>query len=557
MTVLGTAATIGTAFKNAGRARDILAVFVSNGFGDLAQRMRLRRFLPRGSARAVQAIPAPVRLRRAFETLGTTFVKLGQLLASRPDLVPEAFVAELEKLQDHVAPVPFSEIRSVLESELGGPIEEFFASFEEKAMAAASIAQVHGAVLRDGSRVAVKVQRPGVERIIENDVSILRNIAVLLERYVPEIRTFNPTGIVDELFRSMVFETDFRVEANNIRRIGTNLAGMEGVAVPKVHTKLTTKRVLVLERFDGVRLSEREKLAASNVDAARIVRVGADAFFHMVLRDGIFHADPHAGNLFILPDGRLGFIDFGIVGRLSRRVQDACISMFVALVDEDYETLANEYLNLCPATGRTDVVLLQKDLMDTISPFVGMPLGEVNAGMLLLRSTSIAVRHHLSVPRELLLLFKAIFTIEALGKRLEPNFDILEIGHRLARQAVTSRYNPERLTHDAIVFGRDVQGLLQTAPRLLRRFVRDWSSNDFAFRTRSADTAKLAEAVTSASRQLTIAALGVCLFALTLTLLVLAPEPRLFGVPLAPMIAAGCSFATFYRAFRWRARRGE
>jgi ubiquinone biosynthesis protein len=231
--------------------------------------------------------------------------------------------------------------------------------------------------------------------------------------------------------------------------------------------------------------------------------------------------------------------------------------MFVALVDEDYETLANEYLNLCPATGRTDVVLLQKELMDTISPFVGMPLGEVNAGMLLLRSTNIAVRHHLSVPRELLLLFKAIFTLEALGKRLEPDFDILEIGHRLARQAVTSRYHPERLKHDAIVFGRDVQGLLQTAPRLLRRFARDWSSNDFAFRTRSADTAKLAEAVTLASQQLTIAALGVCLFALTLTLLVLAPEPCLFGIPLAPMVAASCSFATFYRAFRWRARRGE
>lgn len=556
MTVLGTAATIGTAFKNAGRARDILAVFVSNGFGDLAQRVGLRRFMPRAADKSVEAIPAPVRLRRAFETLGTTFVKLGQLLASRPDLVPENFVQELERLQDHVAPVGFAEIKNVVESELGGPLDKFFTSFDETAMAAASIAQVHGAVLRDGSRVAVKVQRPGVDRIIENDVSILRNIAQLLEHYVPEIRTFNPTGIVDELFRSMLFETDFRVEANNIRRIGKNLEGMDGVAVPKVYTDLATKRVLVLERFEGIRLSEREKLASQKVDTAKIVRVGADAFFHMVLRDGVFHADPHAGNLFVLPDGRLGFIDFGIVGRLSRRVQDACISMFVALVDEDYESLANEYLNLCPTSGRTDVVLLQKDLMDTISPYVGMPLGEVNAGVLLLRSTSIAVRHHLSVPRELLLLFKAIFTIEALGKRLEPNFDMLEVGHRLARQAIGSRYNKERLTHDAIVFGRDLQGLLETAPRLLRRFVRDWSANDFAFRSRNADTAKLADAVYGAARQFTITALAVCLFALTLTLLVLAPEPQIFGIPVAPMVAAGCSFASFYRAFRLT-RRGS
>lgn len=544
MRVLSTAAVIGTAFKNVGRASEILSVFARHGFEDLVHRMKLERLLrPRADkARGDRNMPAHVRLRTAFEELGPTFVKLGQLLATRPDLIPEHFIEEFEKLQDNVASVPFAEIQKFVETELKAPLTEVFAEFDREPMAAASIGQVHGARLKSGEKVAVKVQRPGIEPLIQNDVSILRGIAALLESYVPEAKPLNPVGLVEEFFRTILFELDFLVESNNIRRIQKNLAHLPKIRVPKVHLALSTSRVLVLERFEGIRFSDRKAIVEAGINPMDIVAVGSDAFFHMVMQDGLFHADLHAGNLFVLADGSIGLIDFGIVGRLSRRSQDAIISMFTALVDEDYETVASEYLDLCQSTGSTDVGALQKDLMDLISPYVGMRLGQVNVGRLLLRSTAIAARHNLQVPRELMLLFKALVTIEALGKRLEPEFDILQQGTKQARQVLALRYSKERIIRDLLVVGRDLQVLAERIPRLGKRFLRQWAQNGFTFETCNADVARVARSVRQFSYHFVASIFGVCLTSLGITLLVLDRGPWVFGIPL-------WSFLSFFGSF--------
>ncbi|MFM8316513.1 MAG: ABC1 kinase family protein, partial [Deltaproteobacteria bacterium] len=358
--------------------------------------------------------------RIAFEKLGPGFVKLGQLIASRPDLFPENIVDEFSKLQDQVATLPFESIKKQIEQELNCSLTDIFSQFDETPLAAASIAQVHAATLKSGQSVAVKVQRPGIDKILHNDISILRGLASLLENYIPETKPFNPQGLVEEFFHTILFELDFRVEANNIRKIKGQLSKLNQVAIPEVFTQYSSQKVLVLEKFEGIRFSDRERILAEGIDPKKIIETGADAFFQMVMRNGLFHGDLHAGNLFVLTDGRIGIIDFGIVGRLSRRVQDSIISMFIAIMDEDYETLATEYVTLCSPTGDTDISLLQKDLMDTISPYVGLVLGEVNVGKLLLQSTSIAAKHQLKVPRELMLLFKAIMTIDGLAKKLDP-----------------------------------------------------------------------------------------------------------------------------------------
>lgn len=554
MKVISTATTIGQAFKNAGRVTEILGVFVRHGFADLLQRMKLSRFLSGKDAEnpRFQELPVEKRLRLSFEQLGPTFVKLGQLLATRPDLLPESFVEEFQKLQDNVSATPFPELKSFIETELRTSIDSVFSEFEMEPMAAASIAQVHGAVLKTGQQVAVKVQRPGIERIIQNDVSILRGLALLLEKYIPESRPFNPTGLVEEFFKTILWELDFRVEANNIRKIRSNLADLSRIAIPEVYAEASTARVLVLERFVGIRFSDRDAIIRAGINPSDIVEVGSDAFFHMVMRDGLFHGDLHPGNLFILPDGRIGIIDFGIVGRLSRRVQDSIISMFIALIDEDYETLAVEYGALCQ--GDTDINQLQKDLMDTISPYVGMSLGEVNVGQLLLRSTSIAVRHNLKVPREMMLLFKAMVTIEALGKKLDPGFDLMQVGTRLARQVLTTRYGKERLTHDIMVIGRDLQALAETTPRLLRRATRKWAQNEFAIETRSKDTRAIANAIRGFSYVVLVSTLAVGCFGVGIACLIYGLGPTFLGLPLWPVLALGAAVTILIRN-AWRLRK--
>ncbi|MBI4403447.1 MAG: AarF/ABC1/UbiB kinase family protein [Deltaproteobacteria bacterium] len=497
MKVLSTATNISQAFKNVGRLSEVLGVLVRHGFADIVHRMKLSRFM---SAKFLEdprhrALPVPQRLRLSFEELGPAFVKLGQLLATRADLLPDSYVEEFTKLQDNVGTVPFSEISSLLEAEAGAPLNKIFSHFDERPIAAASIAQVHGAELASGEKVAVKVQRPGIDKIIHNDISILRGLAILLERYIPELKPFNPTGMVEEFVKTIEDELDFRVEANNIRRIRKNMEGMPTVVIPRVFGNISTGRILVLERFDGIRFSDREAIIKAGIKPMEIIQAGAEAFLQMVMFDGVFHGDLHAGNLFVLPDGKIGIIDFGIVGRLPRKVQDSIITMFMSIVEEDYDTLATEYINLCQVKREINIQALQRDLMDAISPYLGMALGEVNIGRVLIRSTAIAVKHELEVPRELMLLFKAIVTIEALGKKLDPTFDLLPLGTKLARQTLSRRYSKERIIHDLIVVGRDVQNLVEISPRIFLRFLKRWSQNDFAIDLRNRDTQELARSI--------------------------------------------------------------
>ena len=255
MKVISTATNLAQAFKNAGRVSEIVRVLVKHGFIDLLHRMNLSRFL--GEREVVDpsyaALPVPERLRLSFEELGPTFVKLGQLLATRSDLIPEAYVDEFSKLQDNVTTVPFEEIRVFLESDLKAPIQDVFSEFENAPKAAASIAQVHFAILKSGEKVAVKIQRPGIDKIIQNDISILRGLAVLLEKYIPEVEPFNPVGLVEEFFQSILYELDFRVESNNIRKIKYNLRELEKISIPKVYEAFSSSKVLILERFEGIR----------------------------------------------------------------------------------------------------------------------------------------------------------------------------------------------------------------------------------------------------------------------------------------------------------------
>lgn len=452
----------------------------------------------------------------AFEQLGPTFVKLGQLLATRPDLIPLEFSQEFRKLHDQVSGVPFPEIEAILVSHFGAPLNEIFASFDEVPLAAASIAQVHRARLKDGSSVVVKVQRPGIERTIQDDVRILRGLAELADHYIPEIRVYNPKGIIEEFGRSMEQEVNFVIEANNVRRFAANFAKDPDIKIPHVYTAYTGRRVLVMEALDGIPLSQSAALKQEGIEPEEILKRGLRAYMQMVYSDGLFHGDLHAGNVLILPNNKLGLIDFGIVGRLNRKTQSAIANMFLALAEEDYDRLAYLYVDLAPFTERIDVDQFARDIRDLIAPYFGLTLKNINMGRLLMDSTSVAARHGLVLPPELVTFFKSMVSLEGMGRMILKDFDFMMYSLEFAKDLVQVRMEPKRMFSDASVLARDMNSLITALPRQLKQALRKLNDPDFGLQIRSHDLEALRKSVEYASW---IVFWGMILSAVTLGLL--------------------------------------
>jgi len=449
------------------------------------------------SSSDIEALSMPERMRMSFEELGPTFVKLGQLLATRPDLVPEEYVIEFEKLHDRVQPLPFSVIETVLKDEFGNALYQKFESIDPEPLGSASIAQVHRARLTTGEHVVIKVQRPGIIQKINDDLSVLYLLAELIVNYIPEARPYNPVGIVDEYFRTLEFETNFVVEANNIRRFQENFADHEDIKIPKVYLDHTTERVLIMEALPGIPLSQEGALLQENIEPNEVIRKGLRAYLKMVFEDGLFHGDLHAGNFFVLPNNQIGLIDFGVVGRLNTRTQAAIANMLLALSKEDYERLAYEYVDLAPFTDRVNIDLFAKDLRELIAPYFGLTLKNVNLGKILMKSSGIAARHHLQVPTDLMLFFKSIVSIEGMGRKINKNFDFLHYSLEFAGELAKTQYGPQRVMNDMTQMARESKMFLNALPRQLNFFLRKINSPNHAFRIKIAEMRELKLAVIS------------------------------------------------------------
>lgn len=420
----------------------------------------------------LEKLNAAERARSAFEELGPTFVKFGQLLATRPNLIPKDFVEEFKKFHDQVAPVPFSEIRKILEEEYPQGINTIFSHIDETPIAAASIAQVHYARLKTGQEVVIKVQRPGIVDIIENDLNVLYQLAELLEEYVPESRLFRPVSMVDEFFKTLELETDFAIEANNMAKFTKNFEGDTDIIIPEVYEEFLTSRVLVMEQIKGISLSDHNTMAHSQIDRDKIVAIGLKSFFRMVFRDGLFHGDLHEGNIFIVEGSKVAMVDFGVVGRLSSKTRDSIANMFVCLFTEDYETLANEYLDLAPFNPHVDFDQFAHDLRSLLAPLHGVTFKNVRLGKILQESSAIASKHQVVLPSELMLFFKAVVTVEGMGRNLVKDFDILPYAMDFAQEIVKTKYDPQKIVRDLTTVGHDLRTLLYSLPRQLKNLLR-------------------------------------------------------------------------------------
>lgn len=460
------------------RLHDIATVLIRYGWGDMVRILGLSHILERAgrllhwqSASDIGQLDLPVRIRLALTELGPTFVKLGQILATRVDVFPPAWIAEFEQLHSRVPAVPFADIRPDLERALGAPLAEVFASFDEEAFAAASIAQVHRAVLKDGSRVVVKVRRPGIVPKIEADLRILGHFARLIELEMPESRRYHPLDIVFQLRRSLMRELDLIKEARNIDKFAHNFAADPAVRIPRVYWDYCSEMVNVQEELIGVPASRLAEAREAGLDLTLLAERGGNAVLKMILLDGYFHADPHPGNVVFLPDNVVGMIDFGMVGRLTDRRREQLVDFLKALVFKDEEGLANV---LGQWAGDVDINedRLSYDISELMFGYDNLSLKDIQIGPLLSEVTAVMRDNNLSLPPDLTLMFKALITLEGLGRQLDPDFHMVDRLEPFLQMMIERRYTPEALMGRARHGLREMMEIVTGLPRDLAHLFR-------------------------------------------------------------------------------------
>ncbi len=478
--------------SNLRRFREVTTILFEEGLSFFIDDLKLHYLIPtgtrlrcavwRGARNCRRALlpadmepPPEVRFRRALERLGPTFIKLGQILSTRPDVIPEQYAREFAKLQDKVKPLTPGTAEKLVEAELGRPIEEIFKKFDEKPLAAASLAQVHRAVKRNNQAVAVKVRRPGIEKTIREDINILIYLAFLLEQYVPSARKFRPGRMVAEFADWTMRELDFELEGANIERFRQDFAEEPGVVIPAVDWKLTTKGVLTTDLLEGIKVDDLAALKRARIDIKKLAVIGLRAGFRMVFLDGFFHADPHPGNMAALPPSkdaagegetgpRLGLYDFGMVGTLSEKIRYELVSCFLAFADKDIEKYVGHILDLADSLEGADVGGFEQDARAILTGVLYKPMEKKRIGAAFYQVILSGARHSVPFSRELLLVGKTLITLENTGLNLYPDVDLADELQPFLTQVFKREFSPAKLAKDASNTAFDALYLMKHIP---------------------------------------------------------------------------------------------
>ena len=461
--------------RHLGRYREITGVLARHGFGWLLGEIWPRGLLPsarrRERAEDLDPTAQAVHLRRAFEELGTTCIKLGQVLSTRSDILPPTYIAELVKLQDAVPPVPHAHVAAVVEAELGAPPEHLFAAFDPTPLAAASIGQVHAARLRSGEEVVVKIQRPGVTTAVERDLDILLDLAGLMAQHTRLGPDYDVLGLAEEFAFNLRCELNYVREGHNADRFRQAFVGDPDLHIPRVYWDYTTTRVLVMERLRGIKVSDLAALEAEGMDRKRIAATSVRLMLEELFVHGFFHADPHPGNLYVLADSRIGMMDFGMVGRLDEALQEGLTRLFLALSKGDSERMVDELTAIGAAQSQINRPLLKRDLDHLIACYANRSVADLASARIFTEVTELVRRHHLRLPSDLLLMAKVMMISEGLGLQMDPDFQFVRFAQPYLEQFWLERRSPLRTGEQV------AEGIVELAefglslPRRLTRLV--------------------------------------------------------------------------------------
>lgn len=555
-----------SAMRDLGRLHDIASILIRYGFGDMVKRLGLERLLEK-AGRALNwtrfeellRLDPPQRVRKAMEEMGPTFIKFGQILATRVDLFPPDWITEFEKLHDRVPPLPFEKLRSQIEEDLSGSVSEVFVEFDETPLAAASIAQVHRARLPDGQQVIVKIRRPGIRPTIEADLRLLERLVGIVEHEFPDVSRFHPQEVLRQFKISLRNELDLLTEGRNTERAADNFAGDPTIVIPKVYWEYCGERINVQQYIEGIAGRDLKALDATGLDRKILAQRGADAVLKMVLIDGFFHADPHPGNFIFLPENRLAFIDFGMVGSLSESRRDQVVDMLNAIVVRDAATVVDVLLDWAgepaPSTER-----LVAEVGMFIDKYHGVALKQLRLGDMLTEMTSLMRDHQLTLPPDLTMLFKALITLEGTGRQLDPDFDIVAQATPLLQQASVLRYHPDTLLRKGRRNLASLMSVLSALPQDIRRLMRLLRSGAVNVHVDLSQLDRFGMLMDRAASRLTVGMVTASLIIGSSIVMTVSGGPTLFGLPALGVLgftAAGIGGLWVLISIWKTSRRGE